>query len=225
MEQLSQQSDAGRVLGWVIAANDLALTFYLQEHFHKLIENMHIREFTVGSQLYIDRLMCAQANEAILMAPLCRNSALFRQCIATHTLAEEAFERLLKLNQDPVPDESKDLAQLLSRVRNKGMFHYYSTRDRNIATWLQQAITYRARAGERRGVAIHSQDHLFTRYSFADDVFGEVFFRKILQANISDEQTVHHEIVRLSTLLVDAASDVRVVGDTVGKALVERFPL
>ncbi len=223
MEQLSREPEAGRLLGWVLAANDLALTFYLQDHFQKMISDMHIREFVVGSRLYVDRLMCAQTYEAICMAPVCQSLILFKRCIAAHQPAVEAFQRMLKLNEEPLPDEHKALLNLLRRVRDKGTFHYYSKRDKNVASWLQEALELRSAAGITRGTMIHSADHLFTRFAFADDVFAEVFFRKILQTD-TENQTLEQEIVRLSEVLTEAASDVRVVGDTIGKELLHRYP-
>lgn len=224
LQSLSQEQDAGRLLGWVIAANDLAMTFYLQDHFHKLMNDSELRDFVIGGRLYLDRLMCAQTISAISMAPVCRNSLLFRQCLSVHSDAEEAFERILKMNENPVQDEYKNITHLLSRVRNKGMFHYYDSRDRHVANWLQAALEKRVESGKTTGSAFFSSAAFSTRFLYADEVFGEVFFHKILEADTSNEITLKQEIARLSRLLTDAASDVRVVGDTVGKILIDRFP-
>lgn len=225
MEALAKEPDAGRILGWVIAANDLALTFYLQTHFKQMSTDMHVPGFSVGSRLYIDRLMCAQTSEAILMAPVCQKSTLFTELIASYNPAEEAFQRILKLSEDPSPEKLKNLRKLLSRIRNKGTFHYYEEENTKLAVWLQEAVQHRTTLGKGVGAAVFSEDGLYDRYSFADDVFGEVFFRNILETDMTGEKTLQEQIIQLTTELTEVASDVRIVGDAVGKAMIDRFSI
>lgn len=65
------------------------------------------------------------------------------------------------------------------------------------------------------------KDEVLTRYTFADDVFDTVFLKQILQADTSNWE---EENRRLATMLVDVSSDIRVIGDTIGKELLRRFP-
>lgn len=182
MDRLSKEPDVGKVLGWVMAANDLAATFYLQKHFHERNENRLLEDFYLGAGLYIDRLMCAQTIEAIAMVEVCKSSALFLRTISTHFEAEISFEKLFKLNQEefqPGKLEKSELSMILDRNRNKAMFHYYSKRDKKVATWLKKYARQRAEAGQKFGSAILCDSNLFTRYIFVDDVFK----RSILSRN------------------------------------------
>lgn len=221
-DKLSQEPDAGRVLGWVMAANDLAFTLYLQNHLKEIANNPDIeRLFVKGAFLTVQRSMISLAAEAVAMASLCKESAFFKALISTHDEAERAFNRIARLTENPIAQDLKELADLLGRIRNKGTFHYYNKRDPHLAQWLQKAIQARARESSQPGVALIDQDDVFTRYTFADDVFDTVFLKHILQADTSNWE---EENRRVATMLVDVSSDVRVIGDTIGKELLRRFP-
>ncbi|MEZ4536959.1 MAG: hypothetical protein R3D26_18480 [Cyanobacteriota/Melainabacteria group bacterium] len=132
--KFSKEPHAGRVLGWVMAANDLAFTFYLQNHLKDLAKDSDLeRLFVKGALLSVQRLMISFGAEAVAMASLCKDSAFFKDLISTHGEAELAFARIVQLTENPVSQDLKDLADLLARIRNKGTFHYYNGRDRHLA--------------------------------------------------------------------------------------------
>lgn len=225
LEQLSTQPDVGKILCWVMAANDLALTFYLQSHFAELTQQPIYSAFTIGSRLYCDRLMCAQTSEAIQMVPVSDQIDLFHKCIRTHPEAEIAFANLLQLSGDTRSDEESELVDLLSRIRNKGLFHYFNRRDRNLPSWLKTNLERRVMHDQKLGTAIFCENsNIGRRYTYADDIFQEVFFREILHMDMTNDESITSDTKRLTDKLTNAASDVRVVGDTIAFALLEMYP-
>jgi len=223
MRTLSEEPHAGRVLGWVMAANDLAFTLYMQDHLKSLGGNNGDlgRLFVKASLLFVQRCMFSLAAEAVEMAALCKDSQFFKDLICTHDEAEKAFARICRLTDKPVPQDMEELAALLSRIRNKGTFHYYCKRDQNLSSWFQEAIETRARESSQPAAALIGEANALTRFTFADDVFDSVFIRHILQADTSDWEKENR---RLVSMLIDPCSDVRVIGDTIGKELLRRFP-
>lgn len=98
LTEFSKQPDAGLVLGWVLAANDIALTLYMQEQIKMLDDQRHIREFSLGGLNYVQRLLAAQAASALGMAPVSASSPLFNQLLSAWHEANPAFQVLLDLS-------------------------------------------------------------------------------------------------------------------------------
>jgi hypothetical protein len=169
--------------------------------------------------------MCAQALEAARMATKSANSPFFLELLSSYKEAETAFEKICKLNDKTLPAELSNLTSLLAVIRNKGTFHYFDHKDETLAKWLQESLLKRVSSGLKEGPAMISDDDGMTRYAFADDLYGDAFFRRILRADLSSEQALNDAIERNTTMLTDIAMDIRVVGDNLGKELLMRYPI
>lgn len=220
LPMLANEPDIGKLLGWIMAANDLTFTFYMQEHFHSLSQDRKTRDFVTGSNLFADRLMFSLASEALAMVRPSSNSQLFMRAIATHGEAENAFERLLFLMTDN-STENQELNSMLARIRNKGTFHYYNERDPQLRQWMRSRLQCQVANGSRLGSAVFDT-HSTSRFIFVDDIFADVFFKDILLLS-GEAESMSSEIRNASEKLVGVASDIRVVGDTIGKALLDWY--
>lgn len=224
LKALAAEPDAGIVLCWVMAANDLHLTMYLRNHFADET-NTTTQTIRYAGRHYNDRLAIGIAAEAISMCVLSEKSAFFNSLLATNPEALQTFMKLADLERKPVSEERRAINKTLQLIRNHGMFHYFDSGKPILRDWMQWALSQHVREFTDVGRASIDNTGDMTRFHFADDAFTMVFTRKLMECDVTDHEKSQARVSEVVENVATLALDVLVVGDHVGKELLRRFPL
>jgi hypothetical protein len=215
-ERLFEQPDIGLALCWVMVAHDLEIAFELGNQLTTQLRAVGEDSGSLNhARFYTNRLLAGHINEAVAMTVPTKSSDLVMSLINEWEPAAESFVKLLSMSQEGA-NNNTDLG-VIRRVRNRGLFHYFTPQDQNLPALLHGALRRLLDGGEKIGQAQTDNDGVLRRFDFVDVIFANTFIHDLIQLN------ENKSLDDVATVLVELARDVQTIGQPIGVGLLQRF--